>query len=985
MNAMDGHGSAGESLHAGAASASRPRPATVPSPGFQRKWLGPAGGVSVANGQADLFAHRAGAAGEQTKRHFVARIPAGSVVPPVPAGPLAIEVAALPGTVLGDVPPGPLHASLVAGIDTALLAIANSVRARSGPRNATVLQPHQILSAAAGTALMGNAHVWWLRAVGGAIRVNGRAVGRGPGDGDLIVLSGRDWIEVEQACTIEAQSSMDVLSAGLLEGALAAYLRRLLDVIDERISEREAAFLAALAARKQADQSLVGHAAHASLAAVGVGNAPDIACPEAHELRYQRTVALLAVLPGVAAGGLTAPADGSRRAASDAEAVRDVARRSGLHLRDVELSGGWHRRDVGPLIGWEPAKNADAADQAIALVFRRGRYHSVDPFTGAASRLPRAAAQRLRGAATQVQVPLPAKSGIGTALRLGAAGVSRDVRGMLLAGVVAACLGLAVPVVTGAVLGQIAGNSSSDGELRVLPIALIAAALLAALSTAMQNLHLLRVEGRIENGTQLALWDRLIRLPVTFFRSTSSGELANAVLGISFIREALSGITVAVVTAGLTALLDLVLILVLSPLLGLAALGVAAACLVVVGVLGLTITRRAHRALPAEHCTVAFTNKLLTGIAKVKMADAEDRAYARWVQLASGARRHLVSVRRVQGYVQALSGVLPIAGQLVLFLMIAGPLAHQVPPGKFFTVSIAFSLLLGSLLLLVSSSVEILAAAPRLAALAPVVEARPEHRQDRADPGDLHGGISLVGVSFAYQPDAPLILDNLTLHVNPGEFVAIVGPTGCGKSTLLRLLLGFENPTAGAVLYDGQDLADLDPQAVRRQCGIVLQDGALFAGSIRENIAGAGNFDLDQVWDAARLAGVDADIEGFPMGMGTLLPPGGGTLSSGQRQRILIARALIHRPRVLFFDEATSALDNRTQEIVTASTRTLAATRLVIAHRLSTIIDADRIVVLDQGAVAQEGTFAELMAQPGGLFFRLASRQLIDARPPARG
>jgi NHLM bacteriocin system ABC transporter ATP-binding protein len=729
---------------------------------------------------------------------------------------------------------------------------------------------------------------------------------------------------------------------------------------------------------------LVGHAARASLAAVGVSAAPDIAYPEAHELRYQRTMALLAVLLGAAAGGLTAPADGSRRAASDAEVVRDVARRSGLHLRDVELSGGWHRRDVGPLIGWEPAKDADAADQAIALVFRRGRYHSADPFSGAASSLSRAAAQALRGKATQVQVPLPAKSGIGAALRLGAAGVSRDVRGMLIAGLVAACLGLAVPVVTGTVLGQIAGNSSSDGELRVLPIALIAAAVLAALSAAVQNLHLLRVEGRIENGTQLALWDRLIRLPVTFFRSTSSGELANAVLGISFIREALNGITVAVLSAGLTALLDVVLILVLSPLLGLAALGVAVLCLVAVGVLGLTIIRRAHQSLPTEHRSVAFTNKLLTGIAKVKMAGAEDRAYAQWVQLASGARRHLVSVRRVQGCVQALSATLPIAGQLVLFLMIAGPLAHKVAPGEFFTISIAFSLLLGSLLLLVSSSVEILAATPRLAALAPVVEARPEHRPDRADPGDLHGEISLVGVSFAYRPDAPLVLDNLTLRVNPGEFVAIVGPTGCGKSTLLRLLLGFENPTSGAVLYDGQDLADLDLQAVRRQCGIVLQDGALFAGSIRENISGVGNFDLDQVWEAARLAGVDADIEGFPMGMGTLLPPGGGTLSSGQRQRILIARALIHRPRVLFFDEATSALDNRTQEIVTASTRTLAATRLVIAHRLSTIIDADRIVVLDQGTVAQEGTFAELTAQPDGLFFRLASRQFTGARPPAR-
>jgi NHLM bacteriocin system ABC transporter ATP-binding protein len=957
--------------------ASGPDPAAVAATSHQRKWIDAVGGAAVTGGEADLFAHRPGAVGEQTKRHFVARVADGSVLPPIPAGPLAIEVVALPGTTLRDIPAGPLDPGLVAGIDTALLAIANSVRALSGPRNAMILQPSQILSAAPGTALMGNSRVWWLRILGGAVRVNGRGVGLGPADGDLIVLSGRDWIEVQQACTIETLSSMDLMSEGLLDGALTAYLRRLLEVIDERIAARDAALIAAIAARKKANESLVGHAARTALGAVGVRAAPAIGYAEARELRYRRVLALLAVLVGGdAAAGLAEPADRSHLPATDTEAVHQVARSSGLHLRDVELPADWQRRDVGPLIGWQRAQEPGAADRAVALVFRRGRYRVVDPFTGAATRLTRAGAKSMRLAATQVQIPLPPGGGIRTVLRLGLAGAAADVRGMLIAGVVAACLGLAVPLVTGAVLGQMAENSSSTGELRVLPALLIVAALLAALSTAAQNLHLLRVEGRIENGTQLALWDRLIRLPVAFFRSRNSGELANAVLGISFIREALNGITVAVVSACLTAVLDLILILVLSPQLGLAALGVIVACLIAVGVGGRQILRRGRKALPSENRSVAFTNKMLTGIAKIKIAGAEDRAYAHWSQLASGARGHLVSVRRVQAAATALSTVLPIAGQLVLFLIIAGPLAHKVAPGEFFTISVAFTVLLGSLLLIVSSSVEIMAAAPRLSVLAPIVTAQPERRPDLVDPGDLQGEISLVGVSFAYAPDAPAVLDDLSLHVNPGEFVAIVGPTGCGKSTLLRLLLGFEKPSSGAVLYDGADLADLDLQAVRRQCGIVLQDGALFAGSIRENISGAGNFDLDQVWDAARLAGVAHDIEGFPMGLNTLLPPGGGTLSAGQRQRILIARSLIHRPRLLFFDEATSALDNRTQEIVTASTRTLAATRLVIAHRLSTIVDADRIVVLDQGTVAQQGTFAELMAARDGLFFRLASRQL---------
>jgi NHLM bacteriocin system ABC transporter ATP-binding protein len=977
---MERGDSSGDLAHSDAVTA----PATASVPSIRRRWIHEAG-LSVVGGQADLFAHRPGTAGEATKRHFVARIPAGSVVPQVPAGPLAIEAIALPGATLRDIPAGPLDAGLVPGIDKALLAIADSVRALSGPRNATVLQPDQIMSAAAGTALRGNSQVWWLRILGGAVRINGRGLARDRGNDDLVVLSGRDWIEVEQACTIETMSSADLLSAGLLESALAAYLRRLLDVIAQRIAERDAAFLAAIAARKKANDFLVGHAAQASLGAVGARAAPATVFAEAQELRYRRIMALLAVLVDeTTAAGLAEPAHRGGLPASDEAAVREVARKSALHLRDVELSVNWHRRDVGPLIGWQRAEDDAAADRAVALVFRRNRYHIVDPVTGAATPLNRARAGSLRPAVTQVQVPLPAGGGTRSALRLGMAGVSRDVRGLLVAGVIAACLGLAVPLVTGEVLGQMAQNLSSTSELRLLPAALIVAAVLAALSTVAQNLHLLRVEGRLESGTQLALWDRLIRLPVTFFRSTNSGELANGVLGISFIREALSGISVAVVSALLTAVLDLILILVLSPELGLAALGILVLCVIAAWVFGIRISKHGHRALAGENRTTAFTNKLLTGIAKIKIAGAEDRAYAQWSQLASGARANLVSVRRVQAAAQALSTVLPIAGQLVLFLVLAGPLAHKVSPSAFFMISVAFATLLGSLLLLVSSSVEILAVMPRMSAFAPIVAAVPEHRPDLVDPGDLEGEISLVGVSFAYRPDTPLVVDNLTLRINPGEFVAVVGPSGCGKSTLLRLLLGFERPTSGAVLYDGQDLADLDPQGVRRQCGIVLQDGALFAGSIRENIAGAGNYDLDQVWRAAALAGVAKDIEEFPMRMATQLPPGGGTLSGGQRQRILIARALIHQPRVLFFDEATSALDNRTQEIVTESTRTLAATRLVIAHRLSTVVDADRIVVMDQGSVVQQGTFAELMGQPDGLFFRLASRQLTGVRPTAR-
>ena len=228
---------------------------------------------------------------------------------------------------------------------------------------------------------------------------------------------------------------------------------------------------------------------------------------------------------------------------------------------------------------------------------------------------------------------------------------------------------------------------------------------------------------------------------------------------------------------------------------------------------------------------------------------------------------------------------------------------------------------------------------------------------------------------FRYVADGPVIVRDVSFHIRPGEYAAFVGPSGCGKSTIFRLLLGFETPLSGSVSYDGADLAGLDAQAVRRQIGVVLQSGTLLAGSIMANISGAASLPVEEVWQAARMAGMEEDIKNMPMGLHTVVQAGGGGVSGGQRQRILIARAVVSKPRVLFFDEATSALDNRTQAIVTESLKTLKATRIVIAHRLSTILSADRIFVMEQGRIVQTGRYEELMEQPG-LFRELAQRQL---------
>jgi ATP-binding cassette subfamily C protein len=243
------------------------------------------------------------------------------------------------------------------------------------------------------------------------------------------------------------------------------------------------------------------------------------------------------------------------------------------------------------------------------------------------------------------------------------------------------------------------------------------------------------------------------------------------------------------------------------------------------------------------------------------------------------------------------------------------------------------------------------------------------------DPGELRGAVELSHIAFRYGGGGPAVLEDVSFAAAPGEFVAIVGPSGAGKSTLFRVLLGFEEPESGTVSYDGQSLSDLDARAVRRQLGVVIQNARILAGTIFQNIVGAANLTLDDAWDAARIAGIAEDIARLPMGMHTFISDSAAAFSGGQRQRLLIARAVVARPRVLLFDEATSALDNRTQAAVSAALDELQATRIVIAHRLSTIRHADQILVVERGRITERGRYDELMDR-GGPFSTLARRQI---------
>ncbi|MFD9516596.1 NHLP bacteriocin export ABC transporter permease/ATPase subunit [Streptomyces sp. NPDC059979] len=657
--------------------------------------------------------------------------------------------------------------------------------------------------------------------------------------------------------------------------------------------------------------------------------------------------------------------------AEQTDPVERIALASRIRTRAVRLSGRWWREDTGPLVG-----RREKDGTPVALLWRRGRYEAVDPATGTRERIGKTNEAAFEPRAVMFYRPLPdGRMTLPGLLRFSVRGTFPELRSLLLGGLAAVVLGALVPIATGQVLGRYVPQAE-NGLIVQTGLALIATGIVSAVFMLLQNTSLLRMEGRIEATLQPAVWDRLLRLPTKFFAGRSTGELAGAAMGISAIRRVLSGIGPVCVQSGAVGTMNLVLLLVYSVPLAMAAL---AMLVVIAGVflgLGLWQLRYQRRLIKLGHRLNNQAFQTLRGLPKLRVAAAESFAYAAWAREFARTRDLQQRIGRIQNVITVLGAVyLPLC-TLVMFVLLAGPARGAMSAGEFLTFSTALTMLLSSVTQLTGALISAAAVLPMFEQIKPVLRETPEVGRSSTRPGELTGAIEAKTLSYRYGDDGPLVLDDVNFRIGQGEFVAIVGASGCGKSTLLRLLIGFDKPAEGSVLYDGQDLAALDQAAVRRQCGVVLQNAQPFTGSILDCICGAGTFSLEEAWEAAAMAGLAQDIKAMPMGMHTMLSDGGGTVSGGQRQRLMIAQALIRKPRILFFDEATSALDNEAQRVVIESTRALRATRVVIAHRLSTIMDADRVIAMSDGRIVQQGPPAELLADTNGLFHDLVRRQL---------
>lgn len=790
--------------------------------------------------------------------------------------------------------------------------------------------------------------------------------GGAPGSaGTLIPLADRLYVQADEPCEIAVMDTLTCLRRGRIWAGLAAFQETIGIALRTQFAERQVAERARLAAITTLDaEALSGSLTR--LAAVLQPGAPPAPAPE----RERDPLLAACRLVGADLGLSIRPPLAADRAGSYDPLVA-IARASRTRLRRVALRGDWWQRDNGPLLAFR------AEDQRpLALLMRSpARYQLHDPAAGRAVPLTAEVAARLEPFAYSFFRTLPARAITALeVLRFGLHGSRRDLAMALVTGVGLGLLGLAVPIVTGVIIDSVI-PAANGFKLLQLTLALVMAAFATALFQVVQGIALLRVESRANVATQAAVWDRLLNLPVPFFRRYSAGDLATRVAGIDTIRQTLTGITVSTLLSSFFALFNLGLLFAYDPRLSLIALGlVLVSCLATMAVGYVSL--RHSRSLNIMRAKLAgLVLQFVTGIARLRVAGAEGRAFAVWAEQFAAQRRVAFQARRIGNGLTVFNTAFTPLALIVIFAALGAGEASSRSTGTVLAFVAAFNGLLGAAIAVSGSALAVLQIIPLFEQARPIFDTAPEVDQSRAEPGELSGSIEVSRLTFRYQPDGPPILNDVSIRAKPGEFIAIVGPSGSGKSTLLRLLLGFETPEAGAIYFDGKDLAGLDLSAVRSQIGVVLQSGKLMPGDIFSNIVGSALLTLDDAWAAAERAGLADDIRQMPMQMQTVISEGGSTFSGGQRQRLLIARALVNRPRMLFFDEATSALDNRTQAIVTRSLDQLRATRIVIAHRLSTIMNADRIYLMVNGSVVQSGTYAELSAQEGP-FRDLISRQL---------
>ncbi|HYH37199.1 MAG TPA: NHLP bacteriocin export ABC transporter permease/ATPase subunit [Azospirillum sp.] len=936
-------------------------------------WLIRKGGVEVfALPPGELAG---GPGGEAETRRHVCTLTPGAVIPVLPDAPFEARLVAVAweGTEavrfdadgLAAAGADPLAAlALAEGLDAWIGRVGDGIAGLvvHRPRPTILAVPGRKLALPAGALVAGRRRVAWLTLAQG-----GTLAGLEPVSGAVPVTAGL-WVEVDSPLDTLAAATLFVMRGPAFWEALSAFHAAALAVLSVNLSLAlvdEHALAEARARRQEHDlRDALG-----DLAGL-VGARPADAGIDARSGEF--LFAAVAAVGRAMGMAVVRPAKIRAAEADVPPTLEEVAQASGFGHRRITLEGDWHRREYGSLLAFTAE-----GGRAVALLPRggwRAGYRVYDPADGSTRPLDRARAAALARHAHVLYKPLPdAKVTVAGMLGFGFQRGGADAAALLLLSVLGALLGALPPVLTGFAMNVVVPERATDRLLEMGTALTLAAVVKLAVDLA-GRVAAIRVDTRAAGRLQAALWDRVIRLPFAFLSRHAAGDLAARVGVLENFANAVRQLAFGGAMAGAALLSSLGLLFVYDLRAALTACALTGLLVGVTVATGWLQNRAMADGEQKAGLVNAFVHEVIGGIQKIRLAAAEARAFVGWARRFALMRARVLRARRIANLHAAFLAGYQVLSLGAMFAVVALLREQSMSTGAFLAVVAAFAAAGAAAAQLAQLVMTCFFLAPGLKYGRTLLDAVPERRAGKVDPGPLSGAIEVSNLAFRYEGGGSLFA-GLSFRVEPGEFVAIVGPSGCGKSTLVRLLLALETPQAGAIFYDGRDLRGLNPQAVRRRIGTVLQQGRLMAGPILETIRGTSGCTLDEAWEAAAVAGIADDIRRMPMGMQTLVTDSGGTLSGGQVQRLMIARAVAGKPSILVLDEATSALDNRIQAEVMRRLEALSATRIVIAHRLSTIVNADRILVLDQGRVLQSGTYKRLIAE-GGPFARLAGRQL---------
>ncbi len=643
----------------------------------------------------------------------------------------------------------------------------------------------------------------------------------------------------------------------------------------------------------------------------------------------------------------------------------------GIMYRDIHLEKGWYKDAFGPVLAFEKKSG-----QPCALLPAFYGYRYTDPASGKQMRLNSSTEDLFEQEAVCFYRPLPQrKIGIRDLLiYMGECLEFDDILQLVLMTLAATVIGMILPSVTKIMTGYVA-ESDNVNLLAGTSIFMVCAGISSQIMSACRALMMSRVQTKISVSVEASVMMRIMNLPASFFRMFSSGELASRFSAVKQLCTLLIGTVLSASLTSVTSLLYVGQIFRFARSLVVPALLILAATLVLSTVTTLMQTKISREIMEISAKNSGLSFSLISGVQKIKQAGAEKRAFAKWAEAYAETSRRSFNPPVFLKANGAINTAVSLCGTLVLYYL---AVTNNVSPSEYIAFNAAYGAVSGAFSILSSAALSVAQIRPILEMAEPILEAEPETSENKIMVTSLNGNIELSNVCFRYKESQPYVVDGMNLKIKAGEYVAICGKTGCGKSTLMRLLLGFEKPERGAVFYDGKNINRLDLHSLRSKIGTVTQDGALFQGDIYSNIViSAPQLSLQEAWEAAETAGIADDIRQMPMGMNTIIAEGQGGISGGQKQRLMIARAIAPKPRILMFDEATSALDNRTQKKVSDALDELKCTRIVIAHRLSTIRHCDRILFLQDGKIAEDGTYDELIAK-NGLFAEMVERQRLD-------